>query len=782
MRGNEMNKSNVIEVIIPVYNAPHELKECVDSVILHTNDIPYQLVIINDCSPDPQVKEYLNTLLDDPQVTVIDNDVNLGFVGTVNKGMALAKHDVVLLNSDTIVTESWLSKLKEAAYSHPSVATVTPFTNNGTICSIPNFCEDNELPEGYTIDTFAAFVSKVSERKFPELPTAVGFCMYIKYNVIREVGLFDVETFGKGYAEENDFCCRVIERGYKNILADHVFVYHKGSMSFQGAKAKLIEENLKKLNKRYPYYEQSIHDFIHRDNPLQSIHQTISSRLAQDKNINVMNGNILFVLHNFFDQPYNHPIGGTEYHVKDLVEQLTNYNVYILVSGGKELILKHYQSGVEKAKYRFGLTFPVTATHFHHSEYEDIFERILNTFEIDIVHIHHLIKHSFDAPYVAQKLGIPVYFTLHDFYLFCPRINLLDENNEYCLDKRSQHKCNACLKTSHQFHTDFIETWKAKSVDLMRGVKMFFAPSISTKEMFEKEFPNLSDKIVVIEHGMDWGDRFWNEKKNKIENINHNKIKVGFLGGLSPSKGSHLIYDLISSYPKGKVEWHLIGGVGDPKLNLMNQTNLIKHGSYKRDDLTNILERLDLDLVVLLSPWPETYSYTLSEAWKRGIPVLVTPMGALRDRVNQVGGGWVIKDMSRQTIHDSFDSLYDNFSEKSKVAKEKIAMYAFSSKQEMRDAYVSFYEAISKTKIDFDFPRKVFQNQTIINAIRFFEPQNTMIDADDYNSHTQILEHELMAIKSTIGYKVLERLRRRHMWVLTIGKKGLGIVVRYVRK
>lgn len=775
-----MNKSNIIEVIIPVYNAPGELKECVDSIMLHTNEIPYQVIIINDCSPDPEVNVYLNTLNEIPQITILNNEVNLGFVGTVNRGMSLAKHDVVLLNSDTIVTDAWLSKLKEAAYSHPSVATVTPFTNNGTICSIPNFCEDNELPEGYTIDSFAAFVSKVSERKFPELPTAVGFCMYIKNSVIREVGLFDVETFGKGYCEENDFCCRVIEHGYKNILADHVFVYHKGSMSFQGAKVKLIEDNLKKLNKRYPYYEQAVHDFIHLDNPLKFLHQSINLRLAQDKYINNLKGNILFVLHNFFDQPYNHPIGGTEYHVKDLVEQLPEYNVYILVSGGKELVLKHFQNGVEQAKYRFGLTFPLTTTHFHHSEYEEAFERILNTFQIDIVHIHHLIKHSFDAPYVAKKLGIPVYFTLHDFYFFCPRVNLLDENHEYCLDKRSPNKCVACLQSSHKFHTHFLAKWKKEVISMMDQIDKFFVPSPSTKALFTEEFPFLEGNIEVVEHGFDWAGT--DSLDNVVDDSGEiEKISIGFLGGLSPSKGSHLIYELISTNRDKRIEWHLIGGLGDQKLNLLQQSNVIKHGPYNRDNLNNILDRINLDLIALLSPWPETYSYTLSESWNHGIPVLVTPMGALKDRVNEVGGGWIIEGMDSKAISRAVDKLIKDFPRKKKEAQKKILSYSFKSKRDMAMIYKNYYETTTKANHEHQIRTPYYSNREILNAIRFFEPAQLETESE-YNSYTQHLEHEITSIKSTIGYKVLERLRTRHKSSLKIGKKFIYYILKYKKR
>ena len=75
---------------------------------------------------------------------------------TVNEGLAMsAAGDVVILNSDTVVSRRWLQKMMAVARARPDVATVTPLTNNGTICSVPNVLEDNAIPEGYDVESFA---------------------------------------------------------------------------------------------------------------------------------------------------------------------------------------------------------------------------------------------------------------------------------------------------------------------------------------------------------------------------------------------------------------------------------------------------------------------------------------------------------------------------------------------------------------------------------------------------------------------------------------------------
>lgn len=237
--------NSICDIIVPIYNAYDELVECVNSIFKSTTDQEYRLILINDKSTDIRIERYLNNLAlkNIPNVIIMSNDVNLGFVKTVNRAIKFSDNDVVLLNSDTIVTKRWLKKIRTCAYKDRTIATVTPLTNNGTICSIPNFCEDNIIPQNFTLEEYSAMIEKNSLRKYPIIPTAVGFCMFIKRSVLNEIGILDEENFNKGYGEENDFCCRAIEHGYINVLCDDTFIYHKGSMSFKEQTKKYIEEN-----------------------------------------------------------------------------------------------------------------------------------------------------------------------------------------------------------------------------------------------------------------------------------------------------------------------------------------------------------------------------------------------------------------------------------------------------------------------------------------------------------------------------------------------------------
>ncbi len=85
---------------------------------------------------------------------------------------------------------------------------------------------------GWTISSLDDIFSDVNSGQSVEIPTTVGFCMYIKRSCIDAVGLFDENTFGRGYGEECDFCLRASQKGWGHVLCADTFVYHAGGVGF----------------------------------------------------------------------------------------------------------------------------------------------------------------------------------------------------------------------------------------------------------------------------------------------------------------------------------------------------------------------------------------------------------------------------------------------------------------------------------------------------------------------------------------------------------------------
>jgi cellulose synthase/poly-beta-1,6-N-acetylglucosamine synthase-like glycosyltransferase len=151
-----------VEVIVPVYGAAKELRACLESLMRETR---HRVTLVVDGPQDAAVE----SVIADFAVRVLRNEQRLGFVGSVNRGMRETSSDVVLLNSDTIVTPRWIEKLIDAAYSSGDVGTVTPLSNHATLCSIPRAFEENLLPTGFDAASFAAVVENVSQRSYPRI-------------------------------------------------------------------------------------------------------------------------------------------------------------------------------------------------------------------------------------------------------------------------------------------------------------------------------------------------------------------------------------------------------------------------------------------------------------------------------------------------------------------------------------------------------------------------------------------------------------------------------------
>lgn len=501
-------RSEKVDIIIPVYNGYDDLQRCIPSVKRHTDLSRHRVILINDCSPDERIAPYLDSLADD-HILVLHNETNQGFSANVNIGMQLSEdRDVLLLNSDTIVTAGWLDKILACAYREESIATVTPLSNSATLCSVPVMCQDNPVPENCTVDSYAALIERCSLHRYPRITVAVGFCMFIKRCVIEDIGYFDAGTFGRGYGEENDFCNRAEHAGYHHVMCDDTFVYHKGTASFDTAqKQALCDAHNAILEERYPQQMRRNHLYC-VENPDQEIRDNINlyTKLHNGKK------NLLYVVHLDFRATAFNNIGGTQIHVRELMEELRGeYNVFVAARDGEFLCVTAYTDQEEVLlKFEIGAEpqFPV----FRDAAIRRIFDEILQAFCIDLVHVHHTQGISLDIYDAAQAQGIPVMATLHDYYYACPTILLLDPHNHYCLPDDAKlsgeercRRCRECLWEKKQIYpeTDYLRIWRREHGRALEQCREIIFPSESAMEIMLQYYPQLRKKCRVIAHGED---------------------------------------------------------------------------------------------------------------------------------------------------------------------------------------------------------------------------------------------------------------------------------------
>ena len=249
-----------------------------------TVDSDTQVIVIDDESSDDRVVPFIESVIraGGPRWRFVRQPRNLGFVATANLGMRLAQTDVILLNSDTEVTPGWLAGMAACLASDDRIGTATPWSNNGEIVSIPEFCKANPAPQSAAAIArcIAGFSQHRDLERYPELPTAVGFCMAISRKAIEEVGLFDSAHFGLGYGEENDFSLRASQSGFRNVLCDDVYVVHHGGRSFGPLGLAPDEGSMERLLQRHPRYREQIEAFITAD-PLSARRQEICAAVVE---------------------------------------------------------------------------------------------------------------------------------------------------------------------------------------------------------------------------------------------------------------------------------------------------------------------------------------------------------------------------------------------------------------------------------------------------------------------------------------------------------------------
>jgi GT2 family glycosyltransferase/glycosyltransferase involved in cell wall biosynthesis len=241
--------SPLVDIIIPVYNAKSYIQACLDSIIRSHVIASFRVIIVDDGS-DVDTAEMLRDYSAKYGYTLIVNSQNRGYTSSVNSGIAnsLAPF-VVILNSDTQVTSSWLDKLVSCADSSVDIGIVGPLSNAASWQNVPHLYDHNgefavnQLPGNIGIEDMAGLIALVSRKEYPCVPIVNGFCYLIKREVIDKIGILNVKSFPTGYGEENDYCMRAVNAGFSVVVADDAYVWHYKSKSFGKDRKKALSRD-----------------------------------------------------------------------------------------------------------------------------------------------------------------------------------------------------------------------------------------------------------------------------------------------------------------------------------------------------------------------------------------------------------------------------------------------------------------------------------------------------------------------------------------------------------
>ncbi len=610
-----------VDIIVPVYRGLADTRLCIDSVLASTNQSPWRLVIINDASPEPEVTAWLRErAAQDSRITLLENRDNLGFVGTVNRGMALSdSNDVLLLNSDTEVANNWLDRIRRAAYGDSKVASVTPFSNNATICSYPRFCIDNRLPAGYDTARLDALCAQTNPGAVVDVPTGVGFCMYIRRDCLAQVGLFDTENFGKGYGEENDFCQRAAKAGWRNLHLLDTFVLHTGGVSFGDSKSPREKAAMETLRRLHPRYERAVMAFV-REDPAQAYRMAIDAARIVKAGLPV----VLAVLHD--------RAGGTVRHVRELAAHLQDTALFLTLTPAPN---RYVRLEMATKNEGFGLVFHLQ------DQFLDLVD-VLQRLGVRHIHYHHLLGHEIAVMDLPAQLGVDYDFTAHDYYSYCTNISLTGRDNRYAPEP-GPGECACCSPHDPApMGSGTVADWRHRNRHFLTGARLVIAPSHDTGRRIAGFAPGARVRTIAHTDLAEAGTAALPAAQPRPVPVG-TPLKIVVLGALSAIKGADILEAaaLDAARRGAPIEFHLLG-YGYRHLQTQPRARLTVHGQYQDEDLPGLLAWLQPDIAWFPAQWPETYSYTLSAALQAGLPVVVPDIGAFAERVSGRSWSWVV--------------------------------------------------------------------------------------------------------------------------------------------
>jgi O-antigen biosynthesis protein len=239
------NGRGLTSIIIITHNQFEYTRLCLESVRSRTVE-PFELIVVDNASSDGTVE----SLRSQGDVRLVHNEANRGFPAAVNQGIAEARGEhILLLNNDVVVTTGWLGRMLDALFSDPKIGMAGPCSN---FVSGPQQVESHyrSLAE---LDGFARDWGRANDRRLADVNRLVGFCLLIRRSVVESVGLLD-EQFGLGCFEDDDYCLRAIEAGYRAVIAQDAFVHHFGGRTFVGSGvdfSALMRENERRFSAKW---------------------------------------------------------------------------------------------------------------------------------------------------------------------------------------------------------------------------------------------------------------------------------------------------------------------------------------------------------------------------------------------------------------------------------------------------------------------------------------------------------------------------------------------------
>jgi glycosyltransferase involved in cell wall biosynthesis len=355
--------------------------------------------------------------------------------------------------------------------------------------------------------------------------------------------------------------------------------------------------------------------------------------------------------------------GGTEMHVLDRIESLGLPRAVVAFPSDAICVTAIDFTGRRRECYSFELKQSLERFSHAHEEAEKLLLSIAGTFGVAAVSAEQLISWPLNAMARLRQAGLPLVCVNHDFYSVCPSFNLVDvtrkslcsahadpvanlpqglvQNSTECLrglfmgSKTEPPIAVECLLEAHQ---------RIFGEILLNAEKIVF-PSASARRIVLRNYRLDEARTAVIPHGY---PAIQSRPKRPRPGT---RLRIALIGQVThPIKGSEFILELLRETATLALEWHFFGECDT--MNFQQRVDAtgarrMYHGPYARREIVPKLIEAGIDVALFTSICPETFSFTLSEAWLAGVPAIVPRLGALEERVSQTGLGWIIEPNSK---------------------------------------------------------------------------------------------------------------------------------------
>jgi GT2 family glycosyltransferase/glycosyltransferase involved in cell wall biosynthesis len=617
-----------LAIVIPVYRGLAMTQACLESVFAA---LPPRgkIIVVDDATPEPPLAAWLDGLAAQNRITLIRHARNLGFPAAVNAGMrAAGRRDVLLLNSDTLVPPGAIAALADAAYQRAEIGSVTPLSNEATICSYPDGKGGNPPPDLAGTTRMNELAGQANPGRLVEIPTAVGFCMFMRHDAVAATGRLRANIFAQGYGEENDWCLRARHLGYVHVAATGVFVAHLGGASFGPAGRALSARNGGLLNRLYPGYDTLVGDFIRADRLTAARRRIDFARFAAGRR---KNGAVLLISHS---------------HGGGVARRVAAEMAAIAAAGQRPILLVPAAPADPETMF---FPWDTSMTDGEPADYPNLiftsreFDRLLRLLrqeDVQRVIFHHGLGHHAAVRDIAGILGVPQEIVIHDYASFCPRVNLLTRSSKtgdlrYC-GEPDVAGCMTCVKIAgdETFERLGVKRLLARSAREFAAAARITAPSADTARRIARHFPNVTPLIAP------WEDDSAPFTLRRPRREGRRNIIV--IGGIGPQKG----FDVLLACARDAAARSLglsfiVAGTSAEDQRLLDGGVFVT-GAYDEGEATGLIAGLNGDLAFLPSIWPETWCFTLTEAWRAGLYAITYDLGAQAARIRATGRGAVL--------------------------------------------------------------------------------------------------------------------------------------------